>query len=71
MKERLCALQTGNARLLVVYKTIQNSSMKKEKEMHDLFAAYHVRGEWYNITCDMIDAVNILLWGWYDVCKIT
>ena len=59
LKERLCALQTGNARLLVVYKTIQNSSMKKEKEMHDLFASYHVRGEWYNITCDMIDAVCV------------
>ena len=49
----------GNPRDLIVYKTIPNSSMTKEKEMQDYFASYHIRGEWYRITCDMIDAVCV------------
>ena len=55
MKERLSSLQTGNPRNLVVYKIIPNSSQKQEKQMQDFFDAYHIRGEWYRITCDMID----------------
>ena len=59
LEQRLSSLQTGNPRNLVVYKTIPNSSIKKEKEMQHFFASYHIRGEWYQITCDMIDAVVI------------
>ena len=59
LKQRLTTLQMGNPRDLIVYKTIPNSSMTKEKEMQDYFASYHIRGEWYRITCDMIDAVCV------------
>ena len=57
LEQRLLSLQTGNPRNLVVYKTIPNSLIKKEREMQDLFASYHIRGEWYRITRDMIDVV--------------
>ena len=57
LEKRLATLQIGNPRNLIVYKTIANASKKKEKEMQDFFNAYHIRGEWYKITCDMIDAV--------------
>ena len=57
LKQRLTTLQMGNPRDLIIYKTIPNCSMAKEKEMQDYFASYHMRGEWYRITCDMIDAV--------------
>ena len=57
LEQRLSSLQIGNPRKLVVYKTISNSSIKKEKEMQDFFASYHIRGEWYRITRDMIDVV--------------
>ena len=57
LEQRLRELQTGNPRDLVIYKTIINSSKKKEKQMQDYFASYHIKGEWYRITCEMIDAV--------------
>ena len=57
LEKRLATLQIGNPRNLVVYKTITNCSKKNEKEIQDFFDAYHIIGEWYKITCDMIDAV--------------
>ena len=57
LEDRLGILQVGNPRNLVVYKTIPNMSRKQEKEMQDFFAAYHIRGEWYRITVDMIEIV--------------
>ena len=56
LEQRLIGLQTGNPRNLVVYRKVANSSKKKEKQMQDFFDAYHIKGEWYRITCDMIDA---------------
>ena len=53
--ERLASLQTGNADLLVVYKTIENVTKQKESELHRLFSQYRIRGEWFAINPDMIN----------------
>ena len=57
LSERLISLQIGTPDLLVVYKTIENATKKKEKQLHRLFAKYHIRGEWFAISPDMIDDV--------------
>ena len=59
LAKRLTVLQTGNPDVLVVYRSIQNVSMQKEHELHQYFANYHIRGEWYSITTDMIDSIDI------------
>lgn len=51
---RLSNLQTGNDCELKVIKTIdcnkkESSSVELEKVLHQQFAEYHVRGEWYSI----------------------
>lgn len=55
LSERLLTLQIGTPDLLVVYKTIENVTTLKEAELHRLFSQYHIRGEWFAITPDMID----------------
>ena len=60
LSERLISLQIGTPDLLVVYKTIENATKKKEKQLHRLFAKYHIRGEWFAISPDMIDDVVTL-----------
>ena len=57
LSERLATLQIGMPDLLVVYRTIENVSKKKETQLHGIFAQYHIRGEWFAITPDMIDRV--------------
>jgi hypothetical protein len=59
ISERLLSLQTGNPDLLVVYKTIENVTKKKETQLHQLFAQYHIRGEWFAINPDMIDQLFV------------
>ena len=56
LKKRLSELQVGNPDLLVVYKTI-NASESVEHELHDYFASYHIRGEWFSVTPDMINCI--------------
>ena len=58
LSERLISLQTGSPDLLVVYKTIENVTRKKETQMHRFFEKYHIRGEWFAINPDMIEAVE-------------
>ena len=55
LAERLVNLQIGTPDLLVVYKTIENVTKQKETELRRLFSQYHIRGEWFAITPDMID----------------
>ena len=55
LAERLQTLQTGTPDLLVVYKTIENVTKKKEKQLHHLFSQHHIRGEWFAITPDMFE----------------
>ena len=57
LSERLITLQIGNPDLLVVYKTIKNATKRTEKQLHRLFAQYHIRGEWFAINPDMIEEV--------------
>ena len=59
ISERLLSLQTGNPDLLVVYKTIENVTKKKETQLHQLFAQYRIRGEWFAINPDMIDQLFV------------
>ena len=59
ISERLLSLQTGNPDLLVVYKTIKNVTKKKETQLHQLFAQYRIRGEWFAISPDMIDQLFV------------
>ena len=58
LAKRLVALQIGNPDVLVVYRSIENVSVQKEHELHQFFANYHIRGEWYSITTDMIDSID-------------
>ena len=51
---RLVDLQIGNPNLLVVYRKIENVSRKVEQQLHKVFEKYHLRGEWYNITPELI-----------------
>ena len=55
LAQRLADLQIGNPDVLVVYKTIENVTVKTEHRLHRYFAKYHIRGEWYSVTPDMID----------------
>ena len=57
LAQRLADLQIGNPDVLVVYKTIENVTVKTEHRLHRYFAKYHIRGEWYSVTPDMIESV--------------
>lgn len=54
IETRLSQLQTCNDCELVVLKVIECNSRIVEAQLHEKFANYHIRGEWYNITEDMI-----------------
>ena len=58
LEERVLSLQTGNPDLLVVYKTFENVIQRKETELHQMFVQYHIRGEWFAISTDMIDSIE-------------
>ena len=58
VEKRLEQLQTSNPDLLVVYRLIENVTREKEIQLHHFFDEYRIRGEWFRITTDMIDAVN-------------
>ena len=55
--QRLEELQTSHPDLLVVYGLIKNVTKKKETQLHHMFKKYRIRGEWFRITTDMIDAI--------------
>ena len=59
VSRRIVELQVGNPDELVVYRSIENVSVEKEHELHHHFANYHIRGEWYSITTNMIDSIDI------------
>lgn len=54
IETRLSQLQTCTDCELVVVKVIECNSRIVEAQLHEKFANYHIRGEWYNITEDMI-----------------
>jgi len=58
LAKRLVALQIGNPDVLIVYRSIENVPVQKEHQLHQHFANYHIRGEWYSITTDMIDSID-------------
>lgn len=54
--DRMCALQTGNPRRLVIYRWIElENHSEVEEYLHAKYAKNHIRGEWFNVTKDMID----------------
>ena len=56
--ERLETLQVGNSRNLSVYKTIIcNSASFYEKFIHHKIQKYHIKGEWYRLSKDLIDSL--------------
>ena len=57
LNKRLESLQIGNPHLLCTYRTIENVLRTKEKQLHRYFNKYHIRGEWFAITPDMIEKV--------------
>lgn len=58
VEERLCQLQTGNDCPLVLYKIIPSeNSAELETSLHNKFADYHIRGEWFAISEEQINLV--------------
>ena len=58
VEERLCQLQTGNDCPLVLYKIIPSeNSAELETSLHNKFADYHIRGEWFSISEEQINLV--------------
>ncbi len=56
--ERLQTLQVGNSRNLSVYKTIIcKSASFYEKFIHHNIQKYHIKGEWYRLSKDLIDSL--------------
>jgi hypothetical protein len=53
VKSRLSNLQTGNDVELVLKSTIQTKdkaeALALEKQLHEKYADYHVRGEWFSL----------------------
>jgi len=46
---RLSQLQVGNPNELSVVKTIECDSHVMEKQLHEQYAAHHIRGEWFDL----------------------
>ena len=56
VEERLCQLQTGNDCPLVLYKIIPSeNSAELETSLHNKFADYHIRGEWFSISEEQVN----------------
>ena len=51
----LIFLQSGNDCELILLKTIECDSRVTEKQLHEKFSQYHVRGEWFNINIEQIE----------------
>ena len=54
IEKRLSNLQIGNDCELAVVKTVECDSHVVEAKLHEKFAEFHIRGEWYNITEEQI-----------------
>jgi predicted GIY-YIG superfamily endonuclease len=55
LKRRLRELNCGVSHELIVEKYFELKHYKKvEKSLHNLYSYYKVRGEWYNITKNML-----------------
>ncbi len=58
LMKRLKALQTSNAARLFYVAVIEcpneKAAYRKEKQIHELFKAYEVNGEWFDIKRDSI-----------------
>ena len=55
LTKRLFTLQIGNDCSLVALTSYKCDSRVIEKQLHEKFADYHIRGEWYNINMDHIE----------------
>jgi len=59
VEERLCQLQTGNDCPLIIYKIIPSeNSAELETSLHNKFAEYHIRGEWFAISEEQVNLVK-------------
>jgi hypothetical protein len=58
IETRLLNLQTANDCKLAVVKTIACDSRVVEARLHEQFAEYHIRGEWYCINDVQINQIN-------------
>ena len=65
IKDVLEKLQFGNPITLTVYKTIKClphcPSERIEHHLHNLFAVYHIRNEWFEITKSQIDEACVVI----------
>ncbi|HEY7312237.1 MAG TPA: GIY-YIG nuclease family protein [Gemmataceae bacterium] len=52
--ERVAELQVGNPSLLVIL-CVQFGDEKREQDLHELFAADYVRGDWFRPSPDLVD----------------
>lgn len=56
-RQRLAALQTGNCEPLMLLGTIETDASEArpfERELHDCWAAWHIRGEWFHAIPELI-----------------
>lgn len=56
---RLCELQTGNALPLTVLATLKGSC-DTERELHQRFAEYRVRGEWFRLAPEVVEYIEAI-----------
>lgn len=60
VEDKLSQLQTGNDCPLIIHRVIECGAELSETLVHSLherFAEFHIRGEWYNITDEQIGSV--------------
>ena len=56
IKSRLSQLQTSNAKQLLVLTTVKGD-MKDEKMLHARFSPYHITGEWFKPSKELLDYI--------------
>jgi hypothetical protein len=66
VEERLRTLQTGNPKELNI-QGLFNGDRDTEKELHELFEAFHVRGEWYRYCTPFVQ----LMTEWIESKQVT
>jgi len=52
LKKRLCSMQTGNSRKLLIV-GLTGGSYRKEKELHKKYKNYRIHREWFSLSNDI------------------
>ena len=67
---RMSGLQCGNPYKLHIFAVITtgktNQALKVEKRFHSLFQDFRIRGEWFHLTKDIIDALDSIIEDSFD-----